>query len=104
MPLRWSRRTLTGRRHAFRNRRIANVCRFRLPRGWNRLSCSFATSIGPLFASDGTTRCVSSPVGCAADLVRRMAYREVSVIEVKEVLRLWLAAQSLREVATLAEG
>jgi hypothetical protein len=33
-----------------------------------------------------------------------MAYREVSVIEVKEVLRLWLAAQSLREVATLAGG
>jgi transposase len=31
-----------------------------------------------------------------------MAYREVSVIEVKEILRLWLAGHSLREVTTLA--
>lgn len=31
-----------------------------------------------------------------------MAYREVSVIEIKEVLRLWLAGQSLREVTRLA--
>jgi hypothetical protein len=30
------------------------------------------------------------------------AYREVSVIEIKEVLRLWLAGQSLREVTRLA--
>jgi transposase len=31
-----------------------------------------------------------------------MAYREVSVIEVKEMLRLWLEGRSLREVTTLA--
>lgn len=31
-----------------------------------------------------------------------MAYREVTVIEVKEILRLWLAGQSLREVSRLA--
>jgi transposase len=31
-----------------------------------------------------------------------MAYREVSVIEIKEVLRLWLAGHSLREVTRLA--
>jgi transposase len=31
-----------------------------------------------------------------------MAYREVSVIEVKEILRLWLAGHSLREVTVLA--
>jgi hypothetical protein len=31
-----------------------------------------------------------------------MAYREVSVMEIKEVLRLWLAGQSLREVTRLA--
>jgi transposase len=31
-----------------------------------------------------------------------MAYREVSVIEVKEMLRLWLDGRSLREVTTLA--
>ncbi|MCA1835185.1 MAG: IS21 family transposase [Actinobacteria bacterium] len=31
-----------------------------------------------------------------------MAYREVSVIEVKEILRLWLEGRSLREVTTLA--
>jgi hypothetical protein len=31
-----------------------------------------------------------------------MTYREVSVIEIKEVLRLWLAGQSLREVTRLA--
>ncbi|HKS51873.1 MAG TPA: helix-turn-helix domain-containing protein [Pseudonocardiaceae bacterium] len=31
-----------------------------------------------------------------------MAYREVSVIEVKEILRLWLDGRSLREVAILA--
>jgi hypothetical protein len=30
-----------------------------------------------------------------------MAYREVSVIEVKEILRLWLAGHSLREVTVL---
>jgi hypothetical protein len=30
-----------------------------------------------------------------------MAYREVSVIEVKEILRLWLAGRSLREVTSL---
>jgi hypothetical protein len=29
-----------------------------------------------------------------------MAYREVSVIEVKEMLRLWLEGRSLREVTT----
>jgi hypothetical protein len=33
---------------------------------------------------------------------RRMAYREVSVIEVKEMVRLWLAGHSLREMTTLA--
>ncbi|WP_239029027.1 helix-turn-helix domain containing protein [Pseudonocardia acidicola] len=31
-----------------------------------------------------------------------MSYREVSVIEVKEILRLWLDGRSLREVTTLA--
>jgi transposase len=31
-----------------------------------------------------------------------MAYREVSVIEIREVLRLWLAGHSLREVTRLA--
>jgi predicted DNA-binding transcriptional regulator YafY len=31
-----------------------------------------------------------------------MAYREVSVIEIREVLRLWLGGQSLREVTRLA--
>jgi hypothetical protein len=31
-----------------------------------------------------------------------MAYREVSVIEIKEVLRLWLSGHSLREVTRLA--
>src|SRR5690242_16933824 len=31
-----------------------------------------------------------------------MSYREVSVIEVKEILRLWLEGRSLREVTTLA--
>jgi hypothetical protein len=31
-----------------------------------------------------------------------MSYREVSVIEVKEVLRLWLEGRSLRAVSTLA--
>jgi len=35
-------------------------------------------------------------------LVARMTYREVSVIEVKEILRLWLAGHSQREVTTLA--
>src|SRR3981189_998790 len=33
-----------------------------------------------------------------------MAYREVSVIELKEVLWLWLAGHSLREVTRLAGG
>jgi hypothetical protein len=31
-----------------------------------------------------------------------MAYREVFVLEVKEILRLWLSGRSLREVRTLA--
>jgi transposase len=35
-------------------------------------------------------------------LVARMSYREVSVIEVKEILRLWLEGHSLRKVTTLA--
>jgi transposase len=35
-------------------------------------------------------------------LVAGMSYREVSVIEVKEILRLWLDGQSLRKVTTLA--
>jgi transposase len=35
-------------------------------------------------------------------LVARMSYREVSVIEVKEILRLWLAGHSLRSVTNLA--
>jgi transposase len=35
-------------------------------------------------------------------LIARMSYREVSVIEVKEILRLWLDGQSLRKVTTLA--
>lgn len=35
-------------------------------------------------------------------LVVRMSYREVSVIEVKEVLRLWLVGHSLRSVTNLA--
>jgi transposase len=30
------------------------------------------------------------------------AYREASVIEIKEVLRLWLAGKSLRDVTRLA--
>jgi hypothetical protein len=30
-----------------------------------------------------------------------MSYREVSVIEVREILRLWLAGRGLREVARL---
>ena len=35
-------------------------------------------------------------------LVARMSYREVSVIEVKEILRLWLEGRSLRSVTNLA--
>jgi hypothetical protein len=35
-------------------------------------------------------------------LFARMSYREVSVIEVKEILRLWLAGHSLRSVTDLA--
>jgi predicted DNA-binding transcriptional regulator YafY len=35
-------------------------------------------------------------------LVVRMSYREVSVIEVREILRLWLAGHSLRSVTDLA--
>ena len=35
-------------------------------------------------------------------LVARMSYREVSVIEVKEILRLWLEGHSLRKVTTLS--
>jgi transposase len=35
-------------------------------------------------------------------LVARMSYREVSVIEVREILRLWLAGHSLRSVTNLA--
>ena len=35
-------------------------------------------------------------------MVARMSYREVSVIEVKEILRLWLAGHSLRSVTDLA--
>jgi hypothetical protein len=32
-----------------------------------------------------------------------MTYREVSVIEVREILRLWLEGRSLRAMAALAE-
>src|ERR1700740_537939 len=35
-------------------------------------------------------------------LVARMSYREVSVIEVQEILRLWLEGHSLRKVTMLA--
>jgi transposase len=35
-------------------------------------------------------------------LVARMSYREVSVIEVREIVRLWLAGHSLRSVTDLA--
>src|SRR3954471_10415495 len=33
---------------------------------------------------------------------RCVSYREVSVVEVKEILRLWLEGRSLREVSRLA--
>src|SRR6476469_6605120 len=34
--------------------------------------------------------------------IGRMSYREVSVIEIREMLRLWLAGRGLREVARLS--
>jgi len=34
--------------------------------------------------------------------IGQMSYREVSVIEVREMLRLWLAGRGLREVARLS--
>jgi hypothetical protein len=33
-----------------------------------------------------------------------MSYREVSVIEVREILRLWLDGRSLRDVSRLSGG
>jgi hypothetical protein len=32
-----------------------------------------------------------------------MAFREVRVFEVREVLRLWLAGEAIREIARLAQ-
>lgn len=34
--------------------------------------------------------------------IGQMSYREVSMIEVREMLRLWLAGRGLREVARLS--
>ena len=34
--------------------------------------------------------------------IGRMSYREVSVIEIREMLRLWLQGRGLREVARLS--
>nr|WP_156406707.1 helix-turn-helix domain-containing protein [Mycobacterium haemophilum] len=31
-----------------------------------------------------------------------MSYREVSVIEIREILRLWLAGRGLREIARMS--
>ena len=50
----------------------------------------------------GCVRCGVPTSGRHAVCAGQMAYREVSVIEIKEVLRLWLAGQSLREVTRLA--
>ncbi|MFF0458356.1 hypothetical protein [Nocardia africana] len=38
----------------------------------------------------------------ARPLYWRMSYREVSVIEIREMLRLWLQGRGLREVARLS--
>ena len=53
------------------------------------------------FASYGTTP-VASGLPVVEPLYWPMSYREVSVIEIVEMLRLWLQGLGLREVARLA--
>jgi len=43
-----------------------------------------------------------SDLSMSTDVEGRMAYREVCVIEVREVLRIWLAGAGLRTVAARA--
>lgn len=84
-----------------RSGQLGGECRS--PGAWDHREVSFARSMGPPCRQSGTTR--GSPVAVLLSVqspsfdeqLRRaaMAFREVRVYEVREVLRLWLRGEGV---------
>ena len=91
-------------------RLICSECRS--PRAWDRLEPSFATFMGPPGCQLWDHRRVvrrggrCQPLAITSSLVMTwrslVAFREVRVIEIREVLRCWLAGDGLRTAAERA--